>query len=58
MEQKAKELELNEINICPTLPLSVLHPWILPDPIVDLTLLDKKNRGKEFILSNKNIYRK
>ena len=50
MEQKAKELEVNEINICPTVPLAVIHPWILTDPIVDLTLLDKMNKGKELIL--------
>lgn len=55
IEQKAKELEINEINICPTVPLSAVHPWILPDPVVDLTLLDKKNRDKEFILHQQVI---
>lgn len=62
IEQKAKELEITEINISPTVPLSVIHPWLLLDPIADLTLLDKTNKDKKFILQppviNTYIYRK
>ncbi len=44
IEKKAKELEMNEVDVSSTVPLSVLQPWILPHPAAVLTLLKKKDK--------------
>lgn len=43
-------LKITEINISPLVPLSIINPWTLPDPVVVLILLCRKNIKKEFIL--------
>ena len=61
IEKKAKEHDITAINISPTAPLSVTQPWILPDPSVDLTLLNKKNKEKGIHFTatvDKRLYRK
>jgi len=36
--QKATEFKLMELKISPTVPLSIVPPWILPEVKVDLVL--------------------
>ncbi len=54
--QKATEPKVNQFNVSPTVPLPVIKPWLLLDAIVDFTLLEQKNKGKECNLYNVQKY--
>ena len=47
--QRAKEIGIEKIQFSPTVPISALPPWILPDATVDLTILERKNKDREFV---------
>ena len=47
--QRAKEIGIEKIQFSPTVPISALPPWNLPDATVDLTILERKNKDREFV---------
>lgn len=49
MPQRAIEVEIAQLNIVPTVLLRIVPLWILPDVIVDFTVLKLKNKGKQFL---------
>lgn len=55
MTKKPVELKLDQFKICCRVPLPVIPPWILPEASVDLTLLDRKNKDKSFIINSHTI---
>ena len=44
--QKAEALGLQALTLCPAVTLSVIPPWLLQKPVIDLTLLELKNQGE------------
>uniref|UniRef100_A0A8C2HUK7 Uncharacterized protein n=1 Tax=Cyprinus carpio TaxID=7962 RepID=A0A8C2HUK7_CYPCA len=54
--QKAIEFKVNQLIVSPTIPLPVIKPWLLSDATVDFTLLEKKNRDKEWSSCNVQKY--
>lgn len=54
-QSKKVEVGVNKIYMSPTVPFPVVQPWILPDPIVILKLLEKK--GKDHISNQESVQR-
>ncbi|XP_048015377.1 uncharacterized protein LOC125247880 [Megalobrama amblycephala] len=42
----AGEMEINEMAISPTVPWSVIPQWLLPQPKVDMSLLEKRDKDQ------------
>ncbi|XP_035984330.1 uncharacterized protein LOC118557933 [Fundulus heteroclitus] len=51
IKNKVNEMNLNQLDICQTVPLTTIPPWILPDAKVDLALLEKKEKEKYHIMN-------
>uniref|UniRef100_A0A1A8L2C0 Reverse transcriptase domain-containing protein n=1 Tax=Nothobranchius pienaari TaxID=704102 RepID=A0A1A8L2C0_9TELE len=52
MIKKPVELKLVQFEISRRVPFPAIPPWILPEASVDLTLLERKNKDKSFILNS------
>lgn len=52
VEQTATDFEIVQLNICPSVPLPTIQPWILPDATVDFTILGKKDKDREFVFKS------
>lgn len=49
--RKATDLGVAGLEICPTVPMPVIPPWIIPEATVDLTWLERKLNDSEFIMN-------
>ena len=55
IQRKCEKLQVHTLNVSPTVPMSVIPPWILPDATVDLTLLEKNRQKSNWFSVHKRI---